>query len=157
MDTNLGHLLVYGLSERVLAHVDIGKRMHDGRRLIAELDRLGAVAVPAHPFRESAFGTVLERNLAEVAGVRIIEGYNGQNRPEDNQRALALAERYGLRCVGGSDAHYLSHKWFLTCATVFEEPIASAADLVEALRYGTYRPLVLPAADGADLPGPVLP
>ena len=159
MDTNLGHLLVYGITERVLEAVDVTKRMHDGRRLIAVLDNLGAVAAPAHPFRESAFGSVMERNRAEVEGVHLIEGYNGQNRPEQNEQAMTLAAKYGLCTLGGSDAHYLSPRWFLTCATAFDDTITSMAELVEVLRYGRYRPITLPAVDEATLPlsGPVLP
>src|SRR5262245_45125935 len=159
MDTNLGHLLVYGVNERVLQRIDLTKRMHDGRRIIAELTDLGAVAAPSHPFRESAFGSVLERNFAEVAGVRIIESYNGQNRHQQNDRATMLATQHTLRSLGGSDAHFLSPKWFLTCATEFDDTITSMTELVEALHYGTYRPIILPAVDEAALPapGPVLP
>jgi predicted metal-dependent phosphoesterase TrpH len=152
MDTNLGHLLVYGINERVLERFDLTRRMHDGRRIIAELTDLGAVAVPSHPFRESAFGGVMERNLAEVAGVQIIERHNGQNHHKQNERAAALATQHTLRGLGGSDAHYLSPKWFLTCATEFDDTITSTAELVEALHYGTYRPIVLPAADQLGLP-----
>lgn len=154
MDTNLGHLLVYGVNDRVLERFDLSKRMHDGRRVVAELTDLGAVAAPAHPFRESAFGSVMERNASEVAGIRILEGYNGQNRQQQNERAAALAGQHEFRCLGGSDAHYLSPKWFLTCATEFDDTITSMADLVEALHYGSYRPIVLPEADEASLPLP---
>jgi predicted metal-dependent phosphoesterase TrpH len=144
MDTNLGHLLVYGLNERVLAHIDVSRRMHDGRRIIPQLTNLGAVAAPSHPFRESAFGPVMERNIAEVDGVRIIESHNGQNRHKQNERAVALATQHDLRGLGGSDAHYLSPKWFLTCATEFDDTITSMPELVEALHYGAYRPVELP-------------
>lgn len=144
MDTNLGHLLVYGLNKRVLERFDVTRRMHDGRRIIAELTQLGAVAAPSHPFRESAFGSVIERNITEVAGVHIIESYNGQSRHKQNERATALASQYKLRRLGGSDAHYLSPKWFLTCATEFDDTITSTAELVEALHYGSYRPVALP-------------
>jgi predicted metal-dependent phosphoesterase TrpH len=144
MDTNLGHLLVYGLNERVLAHIDVTRRMHDGRRIIPQLTNLGAVAAPSHPFRESAFGPVMERNIAEVDGVRIIESHNGQNRHKQNERAVALATQHDLRGLGGSDAHYLSPKWFLTCATEFDDTITSMPELVEALHYGAYRPIELP-------------
>ncbi len=157
MDTNLGHLLVYGLTDRVLAHIDVTKRMHDGRRIIAELTRLGAVAAPSHPFRESAFGVVMERDIAEVDGVRIIESHNGQNRRKQNERAVSLATNHDLRELGGSDAHYLDPKWFLTCATQFDDTITSAADLVEALHYGAYRPIELPEPDDALLPVPETP
>jgi hypothetical protein len=145
MDTNLGHLLVYGINERVLAHIDVTRRMHDGRRIIPELTNLGAVAAPSHPFRESVFGTIMERDITEVAGVRIIESYNGQNRHKQNERAAALALQHDLRGLGGSDAHYLSPKWFLTCATEFDDTITSTAELVEALHYGTYHPVELPS------------
>jgi predicted metal-dependent phosphoesterase TrpH len=152
MDTNLGHLLVYGINERVLERFDLTRRMHDGRRIIAELTKLGAVAAPSHPFRESVFGSIMERNFTEVAGVHIIEGYNGQNPPKQNERAIALASQHTLRSLGGSDAHYLNPKWFLTCATEFDDTITSSQELVEALHYGTYHPVVLPAADKVDLP-----
>ncbi|MGQ4809641.1 hypothetical protein NKDENANG_03064 [Candidatus Entotheonellaceae bacterium PAL068K] len=147
MDTNLGHLLVYGLTERLLEQIDVTKRMHDGRRIIAELTRLGAVAAPSHPFRESVFGSIMERDITEVAGVGIIESHNGQNRQPQNDRAAALAAQHQLRGLGGSDAHYLNPKWFLTCATEFDDTAASQADFVEALHYGSYRPIILPAVD----------
>ena len=152
MDTNLGHLLVYGINARVLERFDLTRRMHDGRRIIAELTRLGAVAAPSHPFRESAFGSVMERNFAEVAGVRLVESCNGQNRHPQNERAAALAVQHELRVLGGSDAHYLNPLWFLTCATEFDDTITSAEELIEALLYGTYRPVVLPAVDQLGLP-----
>jgi predicted metal-dependent phosphoesterase TrpH len=157
MDTNLGHLLVYGLNDRVLEQVDVSKRMHDGRRIIAELTDLGAAAAPSHPFRESAFGVVIERDITEVAGIGILETYNGQNRRKQNERASDLAARHNLRGLGGSDAHYLSPQWFLTCATEFDETLTSTAELVEALHYGIYRPVLLPEVDEAVLPVPDAP
>lgn len=157
MDTNLGHLLVYGINDRVLEHIDVTKRMHDGRRIIPELARLGAVAAPSHPFRESAFGNIMERGITEVSGVHIIEGHNGQDRLKQNERAASLAAQHNLRALGGSDAHYLSPQWFLTCATAFDDTITSTEELVEALQYGTYRPVVLPTADASRLPAPHIP
>ena len=152
MDTNLGHLLVYGLNDRVLDRIDVTKRMHDGRRIIPELTNLGAVAAPSHPFRESVFGNVIERDFTEVAGVSILESLNGQNSPTQNERATALCTTHNLRRLGGSDAHYVHPDWFLVSATEFEDTITSAADLVEVLHYGTYRPILLPEADRDSLP-----
>ena len=150
MDTNLGHLLVYGVNERVLERFDVTKRMHDGRRIIPELTSLGAFAAPSHPFRESVFGPIMERDPQEIAGMHTIEVHNGQNRPEQNDRAADLCERYGLRALCGSDAHYVSPLWFLTCATDFEDSITSEAELVEVLHDGTYRPMQLPRLDATN-------
>src|SRR5437762_9818985 len=114
--------------------------MHVGGRIIAELEILGAEAVPSHPSRESVFGSIIERNIAEVTGVRILERYNGQNSDKQNDRADALCAQHALRGLGGSDAHYVHPTWFLTCATTFDETITSSEELVEALHYGHYRP-----------------
>lgn len=152
MDTNLGHLLVYGINDRVLEHVDVTKRMHNGRQIIPELANFGAVAAPSHPFRESAFGTVMERNSAEVAGARILESYNGQNSPGQNDRAAALVTANGWRGLGGSDAHYINPKWFPICATEFDDTVTSEAELIEALHYGAYRPIVLPSVPADTFP-----
>ena len=51
-----------------------------------------------------------------------------------------------LKCIGGSDAHYLNHKWFINCATQFEDTFQSEAELIEALNYGQYRSIELPSA-----------
>ncbi|MEE8303648.1 MAG: PHP domain-containing protein [Candidatus Tectomicrobia bacterium] len=152
MDTNLGHLLVYGVTDRVLEAIDVTQRMHDGRKIIPEIARLGAVAAPSHPFRESAFGVIMERDITEVEGVGIIESHNGQNRHRQNEQAVTLATQHQLRQLGGSDAHYLHPQWFLTCATEFDDAITSSAELVEALHHGSYRPVMLPSTDGVNLP-----
>ena len=49
MDTNLGHLLVYGVNERVLERFDVTKRMHDGRRIIPQLADLGRLCRAVAP------------------------------------------------------------------------------------------------------------
>lgn len=159
MDTSQGHLLVFGLHARLLEAVDVTQRLHDGRRIIAELTRLGAAAAPSHPFRESIFGSIMQKDITEIAGLQIIEAYNGQNTQRQNEQAATVADAHDLRSLGGSDAHYLSPKWFLTCGTEFDDDIASEDDLVEALHYGRYRPIVLPEMDEVDAPKPrpVLP
>jgi predicted metal-dependent phosphoesterase TrpH len=154
MDTSQGHLLVYGITDRLLEQIDVTHRLHNGRQIIPELTKLGAVAVPSHPFRESILGRIMEKDISEIAGVQIIESYNGQNSRSQNERAAVLAVQHDLRTLGGSDAHYMHPRWFLTCATEFDDAIASEADLVEALHYGGYRPIVLPEMDEADAPTP---
>ena len=154
MDTSQGHLLVYGINDRLLDEIDVTYRMHNGRQIIPELNRLGAVAAPSHPFRESILGSIMVKDISEVEGVSIIETYNGQNSQTQNERAAALATEHGLRALGGSDAHFLSPRWFLTCGTEFDDDITSEAGLVEALHYGSYRPIILPEMDEADAPKP---
>lgn len=144
MDTSQGHLLVYGITDHVLQHIDVTKRMHNGREIIPELKNLGAVAAPSHPFRESIFGNIMAQDITEIAGVQIIESHNGQNSQTQNEQAVTLVDQHGLRGLGGSDAHFIDPRWFLTCATKFDDAITSETELVEALHYGSYRPVLLP-------------
>jgi hypothetical protein len=138
----------------LLDQIDVTHRLHNGRQIISQLAKLGAVAAPSHPFRESILGTIMEKDVTEIEGVRLIESYNGQNTRSQNERAAALAKEHELRCLGGSDSHFLSPRWFLTCATEFDDPITSEAELVEALHYGSYRPIILPEMDEANAPKP---
>lgn len=143
LDTDLGHLLVYGVTAGFLKHVDISLRRISAKTLIRMAADFGAVAVPAHPYRDSGFGEALEEKAEAIAGVSIIEAVNGVNSMMENQKARRLTERNGLKGIGGSDAHYANHHWFLTCATRFDHPVHSDEDLASALRAGNYEPVRL--------------
>ena len=71
-----------------------------------------------------------------VDGVAVIETLNGGSRGTENEDAIALAQRWGYRGVGGSDAHIVS--FIGRCATKFEREIKSTDDLVRELRIGDY-------------------
>ena len=71
-----------------------------------------------------------------MKGVQIIEVLNGGSRGTEDLDAQALADHHGYSCVGGSDAHIVSH--IGRCATRFSAEIKSEEDLVAALRGGDY-------------------
>jgi predicted metal-dependent phosphoesterase TrpH len=140
-DTNLGHLLLYGVTREVARRFDLSSRMLKSDALIDVVYAEGGVAVPAHPFRDSGFGLKLDELLARHGlALSVIEALNGQNSPRENDAALAAAEKLGLVGVGGSDAHFTSEKWFLTCATELERPVTDVAGLCAELRAGRARP-----------------
>ena len=68
-------------------------------------------------------------------GVTVVEVYNGGS-AKTNQIAQNMADELGYLGTGGSDAHIVSQ--IGKCATVFEEPIHTEADLVSALRSGKF-------------------
>ncbi len=143
LDTDLGHLLLYGITDDFLKHTDISNRRHAAEDIIRRMEDCGGIAVPAHPFRESAYGQALEEKRDSVSGITVIETLNGVNTPEENQKTSALAFRNGLSSIGGSDAHFANRHWFLTCATKFDHPIHTDEDLVLALKNGTFEPVRL--------------
>lgn len=77
----------------------------EAEELLSRFASLGGIAVAAHPFRA-------ERPVSEFV-VRsglctTIEGINGRNRELENLRSNTWLDRYGVKLVGGSDAHSLA-------------------------------------------------
>jgi predicted metal-dependent phosphoesterase TrpH len=130
--TELGDMLVYGLKQETRYHLTTFQELVD----MAEQD--GAVIVPAHPSRgwgrkHKHAHTFPQELLGYIVA---IETLNGANTVRSNEAALALAEEFGLRGTGGSDAHAT---WQVgKCVTVFERDIHSEEELVAELRKGDF-------------------
>jgi len=139
-DTDLGHLLIYGVNREVARRFDLTGRMLRAERLIEFVHHEGGIAVPAHPFRESGYGNRLDGLLAKLGpALSTVEAINGQNSAEQNAAAVTACEKLGLTAVGGSDAHFASPRWFMTCATELERPVTSVEELCVELRAGRAR------------------
>ena len=136
VETDYGHVLVYGVNPDMLAAFDFGRVDLPLERVLREVSRCGGVAVPCHPGRPRVGMCAHVDQRGEVEGVEIVETLNGGSRGRENQVAASLAERLGYRGIGGSDAHIVSH--IGRCATRFERDIVSIEDLVAALREGGY-------------------
>jgi predicted metal-dependent phosphoesterase TrpH len=140
-DTDLGHLLLFGVNREVMRRFDLSSRMLKSEHLIEVVHHEGGIAVPAHPFRESGFGSRLDSLLARHgAAVGGIEAVNGQNSDTENQLAADAALKLGLNSFGGSDAHFATANWFLTCATELEREVKTVEELCAELRAGRARP-----------------
>lgn len=143
VDTDLGHLLIYGVTKAILKKIDVTQRRIQTKTLIPIIHENGGIAVPSHPYRESWFGDAFEEKQEAVKDISIIEELNGMSPQEDNEKAIQLVESNGLKGIGGSDAHYVNSNWFLTCATEFSNPVHSTEDLVNELKNGEFRPIML--------------
>jgi predicted metal-dependent phosphoesterase TrpH len=148
VDGDFGHILLYGVTNECLRYIDLSNRRLNDREVVRIMKECGGIAIPAHPFRESVHGRALEEKRDWVAGVEIIEQFNGANSEVQNAKASAIIARDGLRGIGGSDAHYVN--WFLKCATVFERQVETIAALVEELYAGRFTPMQLPQPADAD-------
>jgi len=147
-DTDLGHLLIFGVTRELQRRFDFDARMHQAEHMIEVVHGEGGVAIPAHPFRDSGYGTRLDRLLAKLgSALSVIEAINGQNTHEQNGAALAVAEKLGLTAVGGSDAHFPTSNWFMTCATEFERDVTTVEELCVELRAGRARAHQFPRED----------
>ena len=139
VETDYGHVLVYGVNEDMLAAFDFSRIDLSLRLVVETASRCGGIAVPCHPGRPRVGMLAHVRARGAVEGVEVIEVLNGGSRGTENDEAGQLAEEFGYRGIGGSDAHIVSH--IGRCATRFEEPVENIEDLVSALQQGAYQAL----------------
>ncbi|MGH7948108.1 MAG: PHP-associated domain-containing protein [Candidatus Binataceae bacterium] len=148
-DTDFGHLLIFGLTKEVLRKYDPEARLHKSEALIELVHGEGGIAIPAHPFRDSGYGRRLDDLVSQVGGaLSAIEVLNGQNSDHENELAETAALKLGLTAVGGSDAHFATPKWFLTCATELERDVRSVEAMCDEIRAGRARPYEFPVDGG---------
>lgn len=136
VETDYGHVLVFGVNEDLLHAFDFGRIDLPLPVVVEASRRCGAIAVPCHPGRPRVGMCAHYEERGPVEGVEIIEVFNGGSRGTEDADAQALAKRYGYAGTGGSDAHIVSH--IGRCATEFPREIKSEEDLVAALREGSY-------------------
>lgn len=103
--------------------------------LLARVERAGAAAVAAHPFRA---GRGLDWSVAQKHPWLAVEGLNGRNAPDENMRALRWGCRFGAALTGGSDAHRPEELG--RACTVLDAPVRSELELARVLRAGACRP-----------------
>jgi predicted metal-dependent phosphoesterase TrpH len=141
-DTDCGHVLCYGMNEKILSQFDL-KNVHlSGRDLISAMEDAGGIGIPAHPGRRH-IGLVehLAQGYDIGTSLRAAEQLNGGSSKQENARAQQLVAERQLFGIGGSDAHYVSAVGKFM--TDFKHPIRTVQDLVQHLYSGEYRPITL--------------
>jgi predicted metal-dependent phosphoesterase TrpH len=141
-DTDCGHVLCYGMNEKILSHFDL-KNVHlSGRDLLNAMEDAGGIGIPAHPGRRH-IGLVehIEKGYDIGPSLRAAEQLNGGSSTQENARAQQLVLERQLFGIGGSDAHFVSAVGKFM--TAFKRPIHTMQDLVEQLYSGDYRPITL--------------
>ena len=118
--------------------------------MIERIIELGAICVPAHPFREVGVCSLLE-DILDLQGIAAVETHNGPNYEADNDLAIQAARHMQLPSLGGSDCHKASAVG--RCATEFLQPVTDMASFIAAIRagacQGSYYPGFRPATPGA--------
>ena len=136
VETDYGHVLVFGVNEELERAFDFGRIDLPLALVLAESDRCGAVAVPCHPGRPRVglCAHIEEKGLVE--GVRFVEVFNGGSRSGEDEASVKLAGDQGYAGIGGSDSHIVSH--IGRCVTRFEASIQNEEELVSALQSGRF-------------------
>lgn len=132
METDYGHILVYGVTTEFTRRIDISKRVKAPDVVKAALET-GGVPVAAHPTRQMVGCGMALRGLN---GIRVIEIFNGGCTSEENESAERIMKELNMYGAGGSDAHFLDDLG--ACVTVFDNPVRSTTSLVRELSLGNY-------------------
>jgi histidinol phosphatase-like PHP family hydrolase len=132
VETDYGHVLVFGVSRALRAAFDFGDIHLPLSRVLEACARFDAVAVPCHPGRKRVGMCAHVETLGVPPGVRIIETLNGGSREGEDAAAIAMARAQGYLGIGGSDAHIVSH--IGRCATRFPAGVTDVGELCDALR-----------------------
>ena len=141
LDTDMGHFLVYGVTEALTDAVDFSDVTMDAMELVRAAEESGAIALPAHPGRFGIGLCEFADNGADFGLIRAAERLNGSNRPGEQERAEEFIERLGVPATGGSDAHLVSA--IGKCMTSFDGQVLNESDLVRELRSGGFGPVRL--------------
>lgn len=132
VETEYGHVLVYGVTEALTRAFDFSSINLPLEMVLEASEKHGAVAVPCHPGRPRVGMFAHTDKLGVPEGVRIVEIYNGGSRDDEDQISIENARKLGYLGIGGSDSHIVSHVG--RCATKFAADISTMDDLVEALK-----------------------
>ena len=141
LDTDIGHMLVYGVNRDLTSKFDFTDVHMDGLSLLRYAKSVGAIAVPAHPgrkriglFDHDHSGPILEE-------LEVLEVLNGGSAAEENHKAFQMMLGHDWKGIGGSDAHLTSA--IGRCLTLFDACVKNEQDLVVQLRIGNYRAVKL--------------
>ena len=139
VETNYGHVLVFGVNDDILKRFDFTNVRLDAQELIDEVARLGGIAVPCHPGRPNIGLYEHYASKPALENVVAVEVLNGGSRKGEDERSAELVAKYRYKAVGGSDSHLVS--LIGLCITRFDADISNIDDLVRELKAGQYEPL----------------
>lgn len=151
ISTDHGHLLAYGVQDDGW-NVWGRDNYLPMNEVIERLLKLGAICVPAHPYREMGACSLLDR-LLDLKGIAGVETHNGGNDDSDNELALFAARHLAVPTLGGSDCHKVSAVG--RCATQFSRPVGDMESLIAAILNGACRAAYYPGFAHGKTPGNV--
>tara|TARA_Y100001970_G_scaffold294096_1_gene446784 strand:+ start:24025 stop:24666 length:642 start_codon:yes stop_codon:yes gene_type:complete len=137
LETDIGHMLAFGINKEFTDHFDLTNVQLSHTDILDSLESIGGIAIPAHAGRPSiGMAEYIEKDIVSLDKIVAIESSNGGSNHEENAKAESIAQKYNFKTIGGSDSHFVSS--IGKCVTAFEDDISNEIDLVNALRNGLY-------------------
>lgn len=139
VETNYGHMLVFGVNDDMTRRFDFADIRLDAQTIIDEVARMGGIVVPCHPGRPNIGLYEHYQSKPALKNVVAVEALNGGSRKGEDERSAELIAKYGFAATGGSDSHLVS--LIGMCATKFDADIKTIDDLVRELKTGNFEPV----------------
>lgn len=130
--------LIYGIDKAWLrANPDI---IHWQPHEMAEaVHKAGGLIVQAHPFRERGYLSAVNVHPHQVDA---FEAFNFGNLPYMDAFASTYCREHGINMTSGGDVHHPNTPADSVCGMLFDKPLESIMDYVEAVKTGTgYTPM----------------
>ena len=120
VETDYGHVLVYGVNADILARFDFTDVRLPAQEVITRgrAPRRRRAALPSRAGRTSASARTTRRKPPLEGVIVAVEALNGGSRKGEDERVQELIARHGYAAFGGSDSHLVSFVGI--CATEFE-------------------------------------
>lgn len=150
LDTDAGHFLVYGMTSKLAARVNLTDVAMHAEDLVEMADEEGAIAVPAHVGRYNIGFCEFVSPERPFPGVTVVEHLNGGSNGEETDRAMGLMALGRYVGIAGSDAHFVNR--IGRYLTRFLDPVETMADIVNGLRNGRVEAIVVDSDVAARTP-----
>ena len=136
VSTTSGHVIAVGFKDDSWNenYIRTGEYLEIGE-LLFKIREIGGVSIIAHPFREMMEFPLLDR-FERLTGYTAVEGFNGANAPEENNRVIRIMNNRSLPYTGGSDAHKPQRVG--SAYTRFYNRIENINDLMIQLKSGRF-------------------
>ncbi|MBI4497594.1 MAG: PHP domain-containing protein [Chloroflexi bacterium] len=141
IETDVGHVLVYGVTPRLLQQFDFRNVNLPAHEVFRAIRDTGGAFVAAHPGRARTGIWEFAQDGADLSSITVAELLNGGSTPDENAKAAEVVQERGYVTTGGSDAHRVSD--IARCLTAFQRPIRRIEDLVEELLRGEFHAVEL--------------
>jgi predicted metal-dependent phosphoesterase TrpH len=100
LETELGHILVYGVTPKLVEQFDLTNIKLAASEVIEAVRDIGEYTIAAHPGRPGIGLYQYAQSGASLKGVQTIESLNWGSSTEENALAVRLAEEHSLRNLG---------------------------------------------------------
>ena len=109
LETDIGHMLAFGINKEFTDHFDLTNVQLSHTDILDSLESIGGIAIPAHAGRPSiGMAEYIEKDIVSLDKIVAIESSNGGSNHEENAKAESIAQKYNFKTIGGSDSHFVS-------------------------------------------------